>query len=58
VLILDEPTANVDNGTEQKMESLLYSLTAESEMGVLATTHSGSWAKRARRINIEENRVI
>jgi ABC-type Mn2+/Zn2+ transport system ATPase subunit len=52
LLILDEPTANVDRDTAVRIESLLYQLTTDSGVGVLAAGHSDTWAARARRIPI------
>ena len=52
LLILDEPTANVDRDTEKKVESLLCRLTAESGVGVLAASHAENWAAEARRIHL------
>jgi ABC-type Mn2+/Zn2+ transport system ATPase subunit len=52
LLVLDEPTANVDRGTEDRIERLLYRLTAESGVGVLAASHSNNWAASARRVSI------
>jgi zinc transport system ATP-binding protein len=55
LLILDEPTANVDRDTEARIESLLYRLTADSGVGVLAAGHSDTWAARARRVHIRNS---
>lgn len=52
LLILDEPTANVDRDTEKSVESLLYRLTAESGVGVLAASHAENWAAETRRIHL------
>jgi len=57
LLVLDEPTANVDRGTEDRIESLLYRLTAETGVGVLAASHSSNWAEGARRVSIGDGGI-
>ena len=57
LLILDEPTVNVDRDTEVRIESLLYRLTADSGVGVLAAGHSGTWATRARKVPIRNSKM-
>jgi ABC-type Mn2+/Zn2+ transport system ATPase subunit len=54
LLVLDEPTVNTDRETEMNMETLLFELCAAQKVGVMATTHSESWAKKAKRYHIEE----
>ncbi len=57
LLVLDEPTANVDRNTEDRIERLLYGLTAETGVGVLAASHSNNWAGRARRVSIRNGGI-
>ncbi len=57
ILILDEPTVNVDTSTENAMESLLHELCNKGTVGVLAVTHALSWAKQARRYRIISGRL-
>lgn len=56
LLILDEPTANVDRDSEAAIAGLLHRLTA-ANVGVLATAHSGAWAAEARRVAIRNGRA-
>jgi len=57
LLILDEPTANVDRDTEGKVASLLHRLTTESGVGVIAASHADNWAADARRIHLRGGRT-
>ena len=50
LIILDEPTANIDRATEHALEELLFELIESDGKAVLATTHAAHWAKCARRI--------
>jgi ABC-type Mn2+/Zn2+ transport system ATPase subunit len=50
LIILDEPTANIDRITERALEALLFELIESEGRAVLATTHAAHWAKSARRI--------
>lgn len=52
LIILDEPTANIDRATEQALENLLFELIEQEGKAVLATTHAAHWAKNARRITL------
>jgi len=53
LIILDEPTANVDNETEKQIESILLELAAGKDMGIIATSHVSNWAKKARCLKVE-----
>ncbi|MDG5814664.1 ATP-binding cassette domain-containing protein [Chitinispirillales bacterium ANBcel5] len=55
LIILDEPTANIDQATKMVLEELLVELTNSEDKAVLATSHAPHWAKEARRIQLEEN---
>ncbi|MBN1984493.1 MAG: ATP-binding cassette domain-containing protein [Chitinivibrionales bacterium] len=55
LLVLDEPTVNTDKETEKKIEELLLNLIANKEVGVLATTHSQTWARTARRYIVKDD---
>ncbi|KMQ49417.1 Zinc ABC transporter, ATP-binding protein ZnuC [Chitinispirillum alkaliphilum] len=52
LIILDEPTANIDHTTEQALERLLLELIGSGDKAVLATSHASHWAKDARRIHL------
>jgi ABC-type Mn2+/Zn2+ transport system ATPase subunit len=57
LLILDEPTVNVDKETEESLERLLNDLCRAGEVGVIAATHARHWAQQARRYRIEGGRI-
>ncbi len=46
ILVLDEPTANIDLKTESEIESLLFDLKEEKGVNIVLTTHIISQAKR------------
>jgi len=54
LVVLDEPTANIDRDTERSLEELLFGLVRVDGKAVLATTHAAHWAKEARRISLGE----
>lgn len=54
VVLLDEPTANVDAETEASMETWIESLRADRNIAVLAITHSPEWAPAATRLRLEK----
>jgi zinc transport system ATP-binding protein len=53
LIILDEPTANVDKETEKQIESILMELAAGQDMGIIATSHVSNWAEKARCLIVE-----
>jgi zinc transport system ATP-binding protein len=53
LIILDEPTANVDKETEKQIESILMELAAGQDMGIIATSHVSNWAEKARCLKVE-----
>jgi manganese/iron transport system ATP-binding protein len=53
LLVLDEPTVNTDRETEKNIEKILTDLCATKTVGILATTHSESWAPTAKRFHVE-----
>ncbi|ETR70933.1 MAG: Manganese transport system ATP-binding protein mntB [Candidatus Magnetoglobus multicellularis str. Araruama] len=53
LIILDEPTANVDNETEKQIESILLELSTVKDMGIIATSHVSNWAEKARCLKVE-----
>ncbi len=57
VLILDEPTVNIDAETENELAALLHGMAFNDNMGILVTTHVDSWVKEARRIKIEGGKL-
>lgn len=52
LIILDEPTTNIDRVTEHALEKLLFELIESEGKAILATTHAAHWAKSARRITL------
>lgn len=54
VLILDEPTVNMDSATEAELGTLLHRLVSEENRAVLATSHVTEWLNHSRRISIEQ----
>ena len=54
LIILDEPTANIDRHSERLLETLLYRLSEDDGTAVLATTHVAHWAENARRISLAD----
>lgn len=58
LLILDEPVANVDAESERRIEARLRALTAESGVGVLASSHSPGWVRDARRFRLRNGRPV
>jgi len=53
LLVLDEPTVNTDHETEENIEKVLSGLCAANEVGIVAATHSETWARTAKRYHIE-----
>ena len=53
LLVLDEPTVNTDKETEKNIERILMDLCAAQNVGILATTHSETWAQAAKRLHVE-----
>ncbi len=54
LIILDEPTANIDIASEKALEALLTELVESEAKAVLATTHAAHWAMGARRIQLRK----
>jgi ABC-type Mn2+/Zn2+ transport system ATPase subunit len=54
LLVLDEPTVNTDRETEKNIEKVLSDLCAANKVGIVASTHSETWAHCAKRYHIEE----
>ena len=57
LLVLDEPTVNTDLETEKKIETLLVDLASQKKVGILATTHSATWAQSAKRFVVDGGKV-
>lgn len=53
VLILDEPTVNIDAETENELAAILHDMAFNNDLGILVTTHVASWIKEARKIKID-----
>ena len=56
MLILDEPTANVDIHTEKVIEQLIGDITSGKEAAVLAVAHATDFARNARVLHVENGR--
>lgn len=56
LLILDEPTANVDLHTESVIEQVITDLTSRHHATVIAVAHAADFGKNARVIRIENGR--
>lgn len=56
VLILDEPTANVDMHTEKIVERLIEKIVSGYRAAVIAVAHSSNFSDNARVINIANGR--
>jgi len=57
VLLLDEPTANVDAETESMMETWINDLRAAYGTAVLAISHGTEWAPSARVATLARGRI-
>jgi ABC-type Mn2+/Zn2+ transport system ATPase subunit len=57
LLILDEPTANVDQHTESIIETVINDLTSRHHATVIAVAHAADFGKNARVIHIENGRL-
>lgn len=58
VLLLDEPTANVDAETEAGMEGWVNALRATHGTAVLAISHGTEWAPGARVLDFAHGRIV
>jgi putative ABC transport system ATP-binding protein len=55
VLLADEPTGNLDEGTRDEIIGLLESLWRERGLNLVLVTHDSSVARRAQRVGIMRN---
>jgi putative ABC transport system ATP-binding protein len=55
VLLADEPTGNLDEGTRDEIIGLLESLWRERRLNLVLVTHDSSVARRAQRVGIMRN---
>ena len=55
VLLADEPTGNLDEGTRDEIMGLLEKLWREAGLTLVLVTHDSSVARRAQRIGIMQN---
>ncbi len=55
VLLADEPTGNLDEGTRDEIIGLLEKLWREQELTLVLVTHDSMIARRAQRLGIMEN---
>lgn len=53
VILLDEPTANVDDETAARLETLLEDLCRREGRAVVAAIHDAGWGRSARRLRME-----
>jgi putative ABC transport system ATP-binding protein len=58
VLLADEPTGNLDEGTRDEIISLLEALWRERGLTLILVTHDSSIARRAQRVGIMHNGTI
>ena len=55
VLLADEPTGNLDEGTRDDIMGLLEKLWRDTGLTLILVTHDSSVARRAQRIGIMQN---
>jgi putative ABC transport system ATP-binding protein len=55
VLLADEPTGNLDEGTRDDIMGLLEKLWRDAGLTLILVTHDSSVARRAQRIGIMQN---
>jgi putative ABC transport system ATP-binding protein len=55
VLLADEPTGNLDEGTRDEIIGLLENLWRERGLTLILVTHDSSVARRAQRVGIMRN---
>ena len=58
VLLADEPTGNLDEGTRDEIMTLLENLWRERGLTLVIVTHDSSVARRAQRIAIMQNGLL
>jgi putative ABC transport system ATP-binding protein len=58
VLLADEPTGNLDEGTRDEIMTLLEELWRERGLTLVTVTHDSSVARRAQRTAIMRNGVL
>ena len=58
VLLADEPTGNLDEGTRDEIMTLLEELWRERGLTLVIVTHDSSVARRAQRIAIMRNGLL
>jgi putative ABC transport system ATP-binding protein len=58
VLLADEPTGNLDEGTRDEIMTLLEQLWRERDLTLVTVTHDSSVARRAQRIAIMRNGLL
>jgi len=52
VLLADEPTGNLDEGTRDEIITLLEKLSAERRLTIVLVTHDSSIARRSPRVAV------
>lgn len=59
VVLMDEPSGNLDHQNAERLHDLLLSLATEDGVGVVVVTHNRSLAARAHRVlHLEEGRLL
>jgi putative ABC transport system ATP-binding protein len=58
VLLADEPTGNLDEGTRDEIMALLEQLWRERDLTLVTVTHDSAVAGRAQRIAIMRNGLL
>ncbi len=59
VVLMDEPSGNLDHQNAERLHDLLLSLATEDGVGVVVVTHNRSLAERAHRVlHLEEGRLL
>jgi len=58
VLLADEPTGNLDEGTRDEIIALLEKLWQDRQLTVVVVTHDSTVARRAQRLGVMKNGKI
>lgn len=59
VVLMDEPSGNLDHQNAERLHDLLLSLATEDGVGVVVVTHNRSLAERAHRVlHLEDGRLL
>jgi ABC-type Mn2+/Zn2+ transport system ATPase subunit len=58
LMLLDEPTINVDSATAVRIGELLTRLCHEDELGMLITSHVKDWVEATREVTVEAKQPL